>query len=752
MPISRMLSRIILTSLVAVFAAPAWTQLNDQCVVADNGTGTVTLPPVGCGLKQPQEVFMIIDGLPAGTRLELDGTHGAFHCDAPAGIGPCLVENGGIFGGQRELFNGVMVFEIRGVGSLASFRRVINIDTTVETQSAPRTPGNPVQNFDTGIISLLGSLPPGDPDFAQLNLISGSNFGLNSFGHTSLTDRGDGTFLVDRFYDVGYQIVFQGAPGGALDGLSGTTTGTTRMEMRSVRPERRCVSPDDGSGSVRLPPDGCGYLSPRQEFQIIAGLPPGTVLELAPLFEPFVCTGGGGACGVAGGNLGGQRQLFDSTLRLYLEGTGSMSEFRRSLRVPVSMETHSAPRTPGEPVQAFVTDLFDLQGALTGDPDFASLTVVGGSSNGLPSLGHTTLADLGDGSFQVDSFFDISYQIDFVGAPGGTLDGLSGSTQASVRVEARDDKINAVEAGNGAGTVTMPPERSEYRSRNDVLIVLAGPRVIEFDASLAPFFCTTPGCAEAGGNLGGAREVYTSTLDLVISGALGFPSLNRHIELPVTVETHSAPRIPGDSVQRFDTDLFHLQGALLGDPDFSELSITAGTDNGLPSPGHTTITELGGGSFLVDSFFDITYQIDFVGAPGSVLDGFSGSTERTIRLEAYEREGAAAHNVTIVVGTEPQGLADIDFTGDLGSFSLDDDADPALSDRRTFNNLTPGVFSVTAAAATGTILRGIVCDDPDGGTSVDLGAGQVMIDLDLGEAISCVYSHVGELILVDGFE
>ena len=32
------------------------------------------------------------------------------------------------------------------------------------------------------------------------------------------------------------------------------------------------------------------------------------------------------------------------------------------------------------------------------------------------------------GGFDVDSFFDVTSQIDFVGAPGGALDGLSGTT------------------------------------------------------------------------------------------------------------------------------------------------------------------------------------------------------------------------------------------------------------------------------------------------------------------------------------
>ena len=75
-----------------------------------------------------------------------------------------------------------------------------------------------------------------------------------------------------------------------------------------------------------------------------------------------------------------------------------------------------------------------------------------------------------------------------------------------------------------------------------------------------------------------------------------------------------------------------MQGQLFGDPDFDTLVITAGSGFGLPSPGETTLTDNGNGTFQVDSFFDVTYRIDFVGAPGSQLEGLSGSTTGTIQM------------------------------------------------------------------------------------------------------------------------
>ncbi len=52
-------------------------------------------------------------------------------------------------------------------------------------------------------------------------------------------------------------------------------------------------------------------------------------------------------------------------------------------------------------------------------------------------------SDQGDGTFVVDSFFDIDYRIDFVGAVGGQLDGLSGSTTSKLRMIALGNGFSA---------------------------------------------------------------------------------------------------------------------------------------------------------------------------------------------------------------------------------------------------------------------------------------------------------------------
>ena len=58
-----------------IIALPlAAAEAADPCNVPDAG-GTVVLPPAGCDYLSPDEVHLIIDGLPPGTTLELKPIH-----------------------------------------------------------------------------------------------------------------------------------------------------------------------------------------------------------------------------------------------------------------------------------------------------------------------------------------------------------------------------------------------------------------------------------------------------------------------------------------------------------------------------------------------------------------------------------------------------------------------------------------------------------------------------------------------------
>jgi len=211
--------------------------------------------------------------------------------------------------------------------------------------------------------------------------------------------------------------------------------------------------PDNGTGTITMPPMGCEFTSPDETFEIIDGLPPGTTIELDGTLKKFICCDGptdcslcslslkAGQCETTGGTLGGNGHCFEAELDMDVTGTGDLAGFNRHLSVPVFCEVHTGPRNPGDPIQTFPTDMYRLKGELFGDPDFCAFRIIGGTDYGLPGPGQTTLTQLPTGDFAVDSFFDITYQIEFEGCPGSILADYSGTTTATIRMQTGNDFI-----------------------------------------------------------------------------------------------------------------------------------------------------------------------------------------------------------------------------------------------------------------------------------------------------------------------
>ncbi len=216
-----------------------------------------------------------------------------------------------------------------------------------------------------------------------------------------------------------------------------------------------CILPDNGTGTVDLPPAGCSYLTPNDDMKIIDGLPAGSTVDIDAVHTNFVCQGAnnicsflpGSNCRQSGGTLGGEKECFSSQLILPMVGTGAFNGFSRNLVLPTDFEVHTAPRIPGNPVQSFNTDMFRMFGQIIGDPDFDLLRISAGTDFGLPSPGHTTLTQQAGGNWAVDSFFDITYRIDFVGASGGPFGGMSGSTTGTIRFQTPGGAASSAQFG-----------------------------------------------------------------------------------------------------------------------------------------------------------------------------------------------------------------------------------------------------------------------------------------------------------------
>jgi len=92
-------------------------------------------------------------------------------------------------------------------------------------------------------------------------------------------------------------------------------------------------------------------------------------------------------------------------------------------------------------------------------------------------------------------------------------------------------------------------------------------------------------------------------------------------------------------------------------------------------------------------------------------------------------------SITIVKAVT-SGSGSFSFNGDLGTFGLTVPGDTS----QQFPNQETGAYLVREIIPSGWDIQSVVCDDPDDGTTV-VGAGQVLIDLDDDETITCTFTN-----------
>jgi hypothetical protein len=105
------------------------------------------------------------------------------------------------------------------------------------------------------------------------------------------------------------------------------------------------------------------------------------------------------------------------------------------------------------------------------------------------------------------------------------------------------------------------------------------------------------------------------------------------------------------------------------------------------------------------------------------VDGTDGKPDRSIQTGAILQQGT----ITIAKDAVPDDAQDFSFSGDLGNFSLDDDADGTLPNSTDFVGVSPGTYSVTETLPSGWDVTDITCVDPTSNSSGDTGTGAATI-------------------------
>jgi len=252
-----------------------------------------------------------------------------------------------------------------------------------------------------------------------------------------------------------------------------------------------------------------------------------------------------------------------------------------------------------------------LSMSLSGDVGGVSIQIR--ESPSLPSPGQTSVTDLGGGQWQIDSFFDVFVELSVNSGP------FQPQTNPGGRMALRRTPPPVVLPSPG-----LPPEGDPPDPRcEQVLSMYVGnsvhalfPGGIDFSDPNHRCFqnvvvTTDPGTGDE-----------TETFDSIMEGTVDMGGGPVPVTLtgPVTTVVRGKG---GATTGSWDTEILSM--SLSG--DVGGVSIEIRESPNLPSPGHTSVVDLGGGQWQIDSFFDVFTELSVNGG------GFQPQTNPGGRME-----------------------------------------------------------------------------------------------------------------------
>ena len=608
--------------------APARAQAayeTTPCFAPSDAQGRGVFPPA-CdhGFSSHENAVLIEGGLPAGVGLggRLRITKMNVTSSVP----------GGALGGKTVNFTATLKLEMKGMNGLPRVNSRVLLPLTGTFITAPQNPADTVQSFDFELVSASATLPPGDRDFATLQFLAGASNGLPSTGHAIYTKQPDGEWACETRLELRYYLAYTGTSDGDLIGLSGTTV--SHLHLLAGRIDNPPTAlPESGEGSIVWPPvTSEGRPGLTEGWFAAQRLAPARALLVRMNLRATP-----GADMYPGSPLGGGLSVGNDMLELEVFGEGAWSSFHRTITVPVQTFINWGPEANHQPKQGRAADLYFLYGELAADPDFSLLRISGGTGFGMPSLGHTTIEKQANGDWKLDSGYDLTYRIEWSGAPGSALAGQGGTTQSVLGLQAGEEREGECEApDDGSGSAAFPPPCADgFVSAPAELVALNG--LPTGSPLLARVQLTNLNVSNRGngGALEGQTQTMTGSLVLTLQGTGDFAGYARTLTLPATVQTATAPYVKTAGPQHFAALVSSITATLpAGDAQFASLTINGGEGASFSSPGHTTFTPVVGGKWNVESSLDVGYRLTFTGKAGGPFAGYGGSTDTRARLVA----------------------------------------------------------------------------------------------------------------------